>query len=75
MSDVQTLYVRRCHLCGNVTESRDDIIKCVHCQKSLLPFYYFDKRKVTEFSDNQERPEHRDRDTGYGPIRGLTAYW
>jgi hypothetical protein len=30
---------------------------------------------VTEFSDNQERPEHRDRDTGYGPIRGLTAYW
>lgn len=76
MSAVKNLHVRRCHLCGTVSESSDDILKCMHCQKSLLPFYYFDKRKVSEFSDDQERPQTlRDKDTGYGPIRGLTAYW
>jgi len=78
MSTSKNLHVRRCHVCGNVSESSDDIIKCLHCKKSLLPFYYFDKRKISEYSDNQARPENkkdRDIETGYGPIRGLTAYW
>ena len=75
MSATVNLNVRRCHICGEITESAEDIIKCLHCKKSLLPFYYFDKKRVSEYSDNQARPEYRDRDTGYGPIRGLTAYW
>lgn len=71
------LNIRRCHVCGQVTESSDEILKCTGCQKSLLPFYYFDKRKISEFSDNKERPpEDMEKHlSGYGPIRGLTAYW
>lgn len=74
----QPLHVRRCHICGEFNESPDDILKCSCCRKSLLPFYYFDKRKISEFTDNGARPpveRDRDRDSGYGPIRGLTVYW
>jgi hypothetical protein len=72
----QPLFVRRCHVCGEFNESTHDITKCHCCQKSLLPFYYFDKRKIMDLSDNEVRPaEERDKDTGYGPIRGLTAFW
>lgn len=75
------IYVRRCHVCGEVCESNADILKCTSCRKSLLPFYYFDKRKISEYSDNKERPigerstDVRDQNSGYGPIRGLTVYW
>jgi hypothetical protein len=73
---VLSLYVRRCHICGEVNEGTEDILKCGSCHKSLLPFFYFDKRKLAEFSDNEHRPiDPPDRRTGYGPIRGLTVYW
>jgi hypothetical protein len=72
----ESIFVRRCHVCGEVNESKEDILKCGFCRKSLLPFFYFDKRKVPDYSDNEERPIYeRESDTGYGPIRGLTAYW
>ncbi len=71
-----SLFIRRCHVCGDMNESNEDIVKCESCRKSLLPFYYFDKRKLAEFSDNKERPlDHPDKESGYGPIRGLTVYW
>jgi hypothetical protein len=73
----KSLNVRRCHCCGEVTMSEEEIIKCGSCKKSLLPFFYFDKRKVKELGDNTVRPEsEEDKDiSGFGPIRGLTAYW
>lgn len=71
------IYIRRCHVCGEVCESHEDILKCTSCRKSLLPFYYFDKRKIAELTDNGERvaEDSLDGTSGYGPIRGLTAYW
>lgn len=71
------LNVRRCHCCGEVSMSEEEILKCLSCKKSLLPFFYFDKRKVKDLDDNKLRPEtEEDRDTsGFGPIRGLTVYW
>lgn len=72
------LHVRRCHSCGEVTMNEEEILKCGFCKKSLLPFFYFDKRKVKDLGDNEERPqseEDKDAASGYGPIRGLTAYW
>jgi hypothetical protein len=71
-----SLYIRRCHVCGDMNESKEDIVKCESCRKSLLPFYYFDKKKLAEFSDDKGRPfDGRDKESGYGPIRGLTVYW
>jgi hypothetical protein len=73
----KSLNVRRCHVCGGVSESVEDILKCLSCSKSLLPFYYFDKKKVSEYADNKPRPEEAFdmSPQGYGPIRGLTATW
>ncbi|MCC6278576.1 MAG: hypothetical protein IT289_11740 [Oligoflexia bacterium] len=80
MSIKDNLHVRRCHVCGDVTESETDVLKCGGCGKSLLPFYYFDKKKIKEMADGDVRPDNfrdleRDPESGYGPIRGLTAYW
>jgi len=74
------VHVRRCHVCGAVTEKQEDVLKCDGCGKALLPFYYFDKRKIPVPSDaNQAEPEAQRSSRGtqdeYGPIFGLTAYW
>ena len=69
------VHIRRCHVCGEVCESCEDILKCTSCRKSLLPFYYFDKRKIAEYTDNEARPETELHESGYGPIRGLTVFW
>jgi hypothetical protein len=77
MSLSESLNVRRCHMCGEISESAKDILKCGVCSKSLLPFYYFDKTKVSDYSDNRRRPVNtlEVSPQGYGPIRGLTANW
>lgn len=71
------VHVRRCHVCLGVSESDNDILKCLSCNKSLLPFFYFDKKKISDYADNLQRPleNHEMSPQGYGPIRGLTAYW
>lgn len=71
------LNVRRCHCCGEFLESYEDIKQCGACSRHLLPFYYFDV-KEQDYSDDQEDAEDkalREALRGYGPIRGLTAYW
>ncbi len=75
METQKEIFVRRCHVCGEVCESYEDILKCTSCRKSLLPFYYFDKRKIAEYTDNESRPNSAPQESGYGPIRGLTVYW
>jgi hypothetical protein len=70
----EAVNVRRCHVCGEVTESEREITKCSSCRKSLLPFYYFDNRKVLDYADNQLRPQIESPGV-YGPVRGLAAYW
>ncbi|MBK9293345.1 MAG: hypothetical protein IPM57_02715 [Oligoflexia bacterium] len=65
------LHVRRCHCCGEVQMSEDDILKCQTCQKPLLPFFYFDKKKNKDLDIDSLSQEA----LTFGPIRGLTAYW
>jgi len=48
--------IKRCHCCGQVTESATEIDKCVSCGKSFLPLNYFSKvhdheGKKYEFKD------------------------
>lgn len=35
--------IKRCHVCGQITESSSEIDKCVSCGKSFLPLNYFSK--------------------------------
>jgi hypothetical protein len=47
-----SMQVRRCHVCGEVSESAGDILQCRHCKKSLLPFYYFEKKRLKDSGAN-----------------------
>ena len=71
----QPFFCRRCHVCGQVSLAESEISKCQTCHKSFLPFYYFDKKKVQDYADNELRPDDRITKEDFGPIRGLTAYW
>lgn len=37
------LLIKKCHVCGQVTESTVEQEKCVSCGKAFLPLNYFDK--------------------------------
>lgn len=68
------LHFRRCHLCGSlVKEEQGKVEKCVTCERSLAPFYYFDDRFTAIQGDNTLRPGSIEGE--YAPILGLTVYW
>lgn len=75
MSDKKRLHIRRCHICGEVTEQEEAlVVHCLHCGKSMAPFFYFDDFKVRVFADTELRPEPPDGGDRV-PVRGLTAHW
>ena len=58
----KTTLIKRCHVCGQITESHQEIDRCPTCKKSFLPLNYFEKihdvrtkddyRQLFEVSDN-----------------------
>lgn len=72
----QSTHLRRCHLCGEVSEAANGLVtSCQGCGKHLAPFYFFDESKalglkVSTFSESTVLPHKK-----YPPVRGLTAYW
>ena len=48
------LLIKKCHVCGQVTESTTELEKCVSCGKAFLPLNYFVKihdHKEIKFSE------------------------
>lgn len=37
------IIIRKCHICGTVMESSEELRKCTSCNKSFLPLNYFRK--------------------------------
>ncbi len=83
------LYIRRCHICGSVTEKDSGCVKkCESCGKALAPFMFFDEKndfdpifkieaKTIDLEDLRLKSgslyEHMK--TQYPPLRGITVYW
>lgn len=67
--------VRKCHLCGFVMETKREVERCTHCQKSFLPLKYFSKihgRGNSNFEDLfSSGSELHEEDL----IPGLTVLW
>jgi hypothetical protein len=79
-SENSVLHIRRCHVCGGVTEQEDAAIhKCKHCGKHLAPFYYFDESKLEglgEMGPYLSVWKEAELDPGtFNPIWGLSTYW
>ena len=43
------LLIKKCHVCGQVTEAPEEQQKCLSCGKSFLPLNYF--TKIHDHSD------------------------
>jgi hypothetical protein len=50
-----TVIIKKCHVCGHLTESRKEIDKCLKCQKAFLPLKYF--IKIHEQRDGEKYEE------------------
>lgn len=66
--------IRRCHKCGQITESHLEQTKCVNCGKAFMPLNYFDK--VHNHTDEYEAlfapvEELEEKDL----IKGLFVLW
>ena len=77
---MSTYHIRRCHICGSVTESEDSAIhRCQHCGKHLAPFYYFDESKLEGLQENGPHlsvwKQAALAPGTYQPIWGLSTYW
>tara|TARA_Y100000996_G_scaffold28897_1_gene20498 strand:+ start:340 stop:588 length:249 start_codon:yes stop_codon:yes gene_type:complete len=42
-SPTKKTLIKKCHVCGFIMESEVEIKKCSKCNKSFLPFHYFNK--------------------------------
>ena len=48
------LIIKKCHVCGHISESKEELRQCKSCQKAFLPLNYFGKihaKNETEFRD------------------------
>jgi hypothetical protein len=88
MTENQVLYVRRCHICGNVSEQIGERVEhCSACGKSMSQFYFFDDRTVQSYSDMPDPirdlasgcqaalPTHEFKEDSGWAMRGFSAVW
>jgi ribosomal protein S14 len=73
-------HIRRCHVCGSVTESEGSAVhKCASCGKHLAPFYYFDESKLEGLLESGPYLSTWKTTTlspgAFNPIWGLSTYW
>jgi predicted nucleic acid-binding Zn-ribbon protein len=66
-------FIRRCHVCGQLTEHKEVIDRCTNCGKALAPFCYFDERKAATYAADLERPPPMEEELS--SIVGISAYW
>ena len=70
----KSIHVRRCHVCGEISEKEHKHVdRCEHCGKPMAPFFYFDETTTIAPSDDDLLPQVKDNE--YWPIWGLTAIW
>jgi hypothetical protein len=71
----EKVIIKKCHLCGQIIESRKEVSKCPCCAKNFLPLNYFGKvhAKNTKEFDHlfAESDELNDLDI----IHGLYVLW
>jgi hypothetical protein len=39
----EKLLIRACHRCQKISESMQELERCMHCNKAFLPLNYFEK--------------------------------
>jgi rRNA maturation endonuclease Nob1 len=68
--------VRKCHICGQVTQASNEQEKCLSCGKAFLPLNYF--KKIHDHCDEKEYKElflHCDELEEDDLIKGIYVIW
>lgn len=69
------LLIKKCHVCGHVMESAQEVQKCQKCKKSFLPVNYFSKVHSKSQSDYEQLFAYGHEMHEEDLIKGLTVLW
>ena len=71
----EKLIIKKCHMCGHIMESHQEITKCHKCKKSFLPVNYFSKVHSKNQKDYAHlfASSHELHESDL--IKGLTVLW
>jgi rRNA maturation endonuclease Nob1 len=69
------LIIRRCHKCGQLTESEKEVEKCVKCGKSFLPLKYFEKVHCHEADKYEDLFSESDELCEEDLVKGIFVLW
>ncbi len=66
-------YFRQCHVCGYVTEGKEEVQRCMRCKKGFLPLKYFE-RLYSNIQKNSKEGTPQLKVT-FNPLPGLLVFW
>lgn len=71
------MHIRRCHVCGTVTEQQDSPVeRCESCGKHLAPFFFFNSEELERgISDRGLEMSLWKESIGYSPLWGIAIPW
>lgn len=69
------LLIKKCHICGHIMESAQEVQKCGKCKKSFLPVNYFSKIHSKSQSEYELLFAYGHELSEEDLIKGLTVLW
>lgn len=67
--------IKKCHVCGHMSESQREICKCLNCKKSFLPLNYFGKVHARNSQDFENLFVSSDELNEDDLIKGINVLW
>lgn len=69
------LIIRKCHCCGQLSQSEFEIESCVKCGKAFLPLNYFEKVHAQSSIKFKDLFSHSDELQEEDLITGIYVLW
>ncbi len=67
--------IKKCHVCGHMMESHQEIDKCGSCKKPFLPMNYFGKVHAKNSAEFKELFSNASELHEDDMVKGLTVLW
>lgn len=72
---VKKTLIKKCHVCGSISESSEEVMRCPSCKKAFLPTNYFGKVHTKNSQDYSELFIASDKLHEEDLIKGLSVLW
>ena len=74
-STQEKLLIKKCHMCGSIHESFEEVRKCKKCHKSFLPTNYFGKVHAKNSEEFDQLFSNSDHIAEEDLVKGLMVIW